>query len=357
MHAQDSTGLPASEATALLTLAMNCSNRATADAAVDHLPAQLDEGTARQLLRTAAARQHVVPVLNMLHRQGMQQLLDEATIETVFSQLLWQEWIVQHLCLAPAAAQLSGEAAIRLLVEATKQRSDEAVVQLCAIAGAQQLSSRQMMALLEACLETCTEVDDEITSCLLAVCRLPAAAALSSDDVVQLIKAVIKHGPCDHSPGDARCDSLLLKVIVLRQLPSAADFSSSQMVQLLNVAVLHNSTLGISSLRNHSIAGGLNSEMLLEPLQQAVACGSGRCTSHLCEMPSAQQLSVEAVAQLLQVATDPLSVRFLSQLPAAAQLTSRQLLKVREMYVMQGSNDCILALRPLIEACGLPMGI
>lgn len=352
-------GLSASAATDLLMLAMNCNNPATAEAAVDHLPEQLEEGTARQLLLIATARQHKGAVTQMIQLPRVEQHVTAATLETVFRQMLAHDVPVMYLWPAPAAAQLSSEAAVRLLAEAIKQRGASAIEVLVTLAGATQMSSRQAMGLLEECLETSTYTDTRYTTsaCLLRLCRLPAAKALSSDDLVQLLQAVIKRGPCMDFSADPRFDGQAVMTRSLLRLPAAADLSSSQMVQLLSVAALHNSNLCLSTLCGLSIAASLSIQLLLQPLQHAVACGSGECTSALVRLlPSVQQLSVEALAQLLQAATDRMSVHCLCKLPAVMQLTTRQLSDAQQMYLSRGSKDCILVLHRLLAARGMLVG-
>jgi hypothetical protein len=294
MHVQDTTDLPASEASALLQLAMNCSNPATANTAAGCLPEQLNEGIARQLLLTAAARQHTEAVLHMISLPGMQQHIDAATLEAMIMQLLHQDECLAHLCPAPAAAQLSSEAAVRLLLEATKQRMSIAVFKLIRLAGAQQMSTSQMMGLLEACMESCTDASIELSACLQAVCSLPAAAALASSDAVQLLQVVFQRNPSTAPLDGPRCMGNSIITTHLMQLPAAAELSSFQVVQLLRVAVTCEHMFGIRSLCGLHKARQLSSEMLLQPLQLAVQhCSTyGHCCLvMLCELLAAQQLS------------------------------------------------------------------
>jgi hypothetical protein len=75
---------------------MNCSNPSTATAAAHRLPEQLETATARQLLLTAAARQHTAVVEHLVGLSMMLQHLDESTLEKVFGQLLAHAGCLTH---------------------------------------------------------------------------------------------------------------------------------------------------------------------------------------------------------------------------------------------------------------------
>jgi hypothetical protein len=100
---------------------MNCSNPSTVKAAAHQLPEQLDASAARKLLLTAAARQHTVAVQQMIGLPVAVQHIDATTLEGMIAQLLPHAGCLELLCAMPAAAQLSSEAAARLLLEGVKQ--------------------------------------------------------------------------------------------------------------------------------------------------------------------------------------------------------------------------------------------
>jgi hypothetical protein len=87
---QEVEGLPEEDATALLQLAMNCSNPSTATAAAHRLPEQLEAAAARKLLLTAAARHHTAAVEHMIYLPVTGQHIDADTVEGMMTQLLPQ---------------------------------------------------------------------------------------------------------------------------------------------------------------------------------------------------------------------------------------------------------------------------
>ncbi|KAF6258854.1 hypothetical protein COO60DRAFT_1075045 [Scenedesmus sp. NREL 46B-D3] len=374
------TATPDGDAAALLQLAMNCSNPATAAAAASHLPEELEAGAARRLLLTAAARQHTEAVQQMTDLPFMQQHIDADTLEAVLRQLLAQGDCVQQLCRLPAAVQLSSEAVVCLLLDAVERHEAHNVRMLCGLAGAQQMSSEQMIdLLLGACTRIRTDFDDCSIDCVVDIGKLPAATALGIDDVMQLLAAVFQQCNCPDDASihesDTSCTFLITRQLL--SAAAAAELTDSQVVQLFSAAVMCNCVAGVMAMRASDIAGRLSSEMLLQLLQQAVEHGACACTASLCglqaaqqlscgdmerlftaavehasavsllslsRLPAAQQLSCEAMVRLLQASVDAKSVFVLSKLPAAGRLSSEAAAGLLLEAAMQRKHEAVKGL-------------
>jgi hypothetical protein len=129
---QDHASVPKNGAADLLQLALNCSNTTTAEAAIRHLPLTaafaarrmpelLEPDVARRLLGTAATRQHAAAIHQMVTHQQLEymtQHIDAATLEVITLDLRDYDNIayLRLLTQLPAAAHLSSEAVIRLLL-------------------------------------------------------------------------------------------------------------------------------------------------------------------------------------------------------------------------------------------------
>jgi hypothetical protein len=349
MHLQDFEGQSGEETTALLQLAMNCSNPSTAAAAAARsLPEQLEAAAARKLLLAAAARQHTAAIDNMIGLPTMIQLIDADTLEYAIAQLLPAQAVpnlysLEQLYALPAAAQLSSEAVVRLLLEGLKQRQHISVARLCSLklAGAQNISSAQITEVLIACAGVCIDTPmDRTAACLsvTAIGELPGVKALSSDELVQLLQAALENCPGKQSaPFDEQSawGMVMLCVLVLR-LPAAADFSTAQVMQLIRLAVQFDSVVLMNALCQEGIVGRLSSEMLLQSLQHVVEAGRFNCTAAMCSLPAVQQLDGEAVARLLQAAAHPLCTARLCELPAAAQLTCEAVAELLSSAMKKG---------------------
>jgi hypothetical protein len=119
-----------------------------------------------------------------------------------------------------------------------------------------------------------------------------AVQQLTSEAVVQLLQAAIKHG-------SSACAELLCR------LPAAKQLSAENPVQLMQAAVGQNSSACaqlLVVLCKLPAANHLTATQLVQLLQAAVAHDSVGCAVLLCQLPAAQQLSAEALVQLLQAA-------------------------------------------------------
>jgi hypothetical protein len=190
----------------LLQLALNCSSTTAAAAAVHSLPYTaastarrvpelLNPDVARRLLVTAATRQRVAAVCKMVN--CMQQHVDAATLEALM--MLFQAGrpldlksieYLELLTQLPAAAHLSSEAVIRLLLAASAREAAagsfivRSVCVLCQLPAAEQFDSAAALQLLQAAVQQ--------GHVPWPLCRLPAARQLSSGEVFQLLQAAVQ---------------------------------------------------------------------------------------------------------------------------------------------------------------------
>jgi hypothetical protein len=196
----------------------------------------------------------------------------------MMTQLLPQADCLELLCAVPAAAQLSSEAAARLLLEGLKQRQHVAVGQLWGLAGAQQISSELLAELLLWCVRVWTDADDTVAECLAVISSLPAAIKRSSTKLVQLLLAVYERssGMQAHVFDDelgsfgAFSHGTTLLCAGLLGLPAAAEFSTQQLMQLIQAAALFDNDAAMRGFCISDIAGRVSSEMLLQSLHKVV---------------------------------------------------------------------------------------
>jgi hypothetical protein len=193
-----------------------------------YLQVQLEPARARTLLLTAATRQHEEAVKRLLGATTVQQHVDAPTLTAMLSEMLCHDGTVQLLCSLSAAVQLTDTALASLLVEATMRGANVAVEQLCKLAGAQQMSSKVVVSVLEGCMEACMLSGQHAQNAhiLEHILYLPAARKLSSSIVVQLLFKAIELDVSNTYTRD-------LCVRRLCQLPAGDDISNEEMVQLL----------------------------------------------------------------------------------------------------------------------------
>jgi hypothetical protein len=397
---------PAETAVAVLQLAMNCSNSATAAAAASRipllvastatdLPAILQPVVARRLLLTAATRQHAEAVACMVALPAIAEHLDAATLGVMLRQLLRHDACITKLCQLPVAAELSTNAVTQLLQAAHEEGEYGAARLFCGLDASQQLSSEQVEALLQGILtQPAVYGWSRTTAFCEALHRLPGALQMNSSAVVRLLRTGIRV----HAEEDA--DNVVSKWLC--ELPAAADISSADVASLLREAfakpsndvidlitqdimqlpsydhlnsadvaeLLHAAAeyyvdgswwqtfKGLTSLCELEAAQDLSSEQVLQPLQLTLR-QNGVGTAALCDLPAVQQLSSEAVAQLLQAAIASGcegSVEALLDLPAVQQLSSYAVAQLLQAAIAAGSEQSFELLFQLQAARQLSSG-
>jgi hypothetical protein len=278
------------------------------------MPKLLEPGVARRLLVTAASRQHAAAVKHMVKLAYMWQHINAATLETMLAELLKHDACVGVLMQLSAAAQLSSEAVIGVLLAAAAGQANSGLFSgvdaLCQLPRVQQLDTATVLQLLQAAIQQ--------GYMPWSFCGLPAAQQLSSVEVLQLLQAAVQLG--------------LEDMPELCNLPGAQQLDSAAVLQLLQAAV----------------------QLDIEDMPE------------LCDLPGAQQLDSAAVLQLLQAAVQGATairgVMSLCHLPGAQQMDGQAVLQLLQAAVQHAEMDadiiltnCIIAsddvLRPLCVSC------
>jgi hypothetical protein len=193
--------------------------------------------------------------------------------------------------------------------------------------------------------------------CIAAVSQLPAAAQLSSEQVMQLLTAAVTSGH-QHA---------VYCIGALSRLPAAAQLSRAQVMQLLLLSLeaaavggtglaaavggagsiwscystAHSVAVLCSQL---SVAAQLSQEQAMQLLEAAVSSGHIFCVKAVgCVLPAAQQLSgaqLECVATAVARSGHPRGecILMLALLPAAVHLSSEQMLRLVDAAVGSGSG-------------------
>jgi hypothetical protein len=229
----------------LVLLTLNCSggySHRFADAVASgigytHLAAQLEPSQARKLLITAAVRQHEHAVLHMLELDTVQQHVDSGTLVSLIKHMITSVKGIDALSALPAAADIDSDAVIELLHEAVQQGTIEVAAALCELPAAQHLTSAAVLQLL-ASVEHYSGLPYD--SCVDALCSLPAAAKLSSDDIGSLmLRALDLEDPA----------SIRSTVDQLSDLYAGCSISEDIVAQLLDKAARHTCVHAVNLLQ------------------------------------------------------------------------------------------------------------
>jgi hypothetical protein len=283
--------LPPENAGDQLQLAFNCSNPMTIGAALCCLPG------------TAAAAATDMPAL--LQPDVARRLLLTAAMRHHHSELQYMlrlNYLQQHVDAATI------EAMLEQLVAPCYDDTYADVKVLCKLPAAAQLSSKTLSRLLLAAVEGYAKILKQPSRVLGEMAGLPAAQQLSSEEVLQQLQASAQHNSS-------------LPVPFLR-LPAMQQLSNTQVMQSLEAAVNKGAGAFIESLMFLHSAAQPSRVQIMSLLETAVIAGNGS-TDGLCRLPAARQLNNEAVFQLLQsaVRNDSLTcTKALSRLPAARLL-------------------------------------
>jgi hypothetical protein len=351
----------------------------TAEAAASYIPSHLEPATAQKLLLTAVKRGHGELCEAMLALPHVQQHFDAATCEAAIEVCMIQERLdISFLsCIdkEPAAALLDADAVARLLLSAMKFSRfgvwQSAPEQLTAYTAASKHAELLLAELplwlqhrrfahtyrrdcgwdrifqrgshLEACLQCLLQLPGVagISSSAVfglqlealqlsgpgpdasmpALCQLPAAVFVSSQELTQLIQAAPRGQ--QHEARKA-----------LLRLPAARPLYHAEIAQQLLVAAQVGDSNGLQRLfldqSSYSWWGDarqLGSADVLPALAAAVKLDT-KCLEELLKLPAAKQLSSEELTPLLQAAVVCGSINRLNalcKLPAAQQLSSAAL--------------------------------
>jgi hypothetical protein len=257
----------------------------------------------------------------------------------------------------PAAMQLSSDVVAGLLRDALSVRNSTGVWQLCRLAGAQQMSSKQWVDVLGLCRRLAIDAGDNMLQELVVLCNSLTAQVLSSDGFVQLLKALFKEESFWNATNNGNVlfctGEFITSMLFTGYLMSSSAELSSTHVMMVNTAALHDCWGGMQCICRQRMISQLSSEMLLQPLQQAIDGGSVLCTYLLCGLPAAEQFSCTQVEGLLFAAImqgSAACTEALCALPAAEQFSCKQVKGLVLAAVKQGSTACTKALRALPTA-------
>jgi hypothetical protein len=167
-------------------------------------------------------------------------------------------------------------------------------------------------------------------ACVNVLCRLPAAALLTSDALEKMLWAAFETGyvldygsavyrlpAAAHISSSAVLDMLEDRVYCLTyewvealcSLPSAQQLSSDNVDELCQKALTYEGDHLVGLLCQLPAAGQLDSGAIVQLLETAIECCTKRlsdeatdCVEHLCRLPAAAEISSSALVQLLQAA-------------------------------------------------------
>jgi hypothetical protein len=239
-------------------------------------------------------------------------------------------------------AQLEPAVACRLLLTAATRQHPHAVRRLAETEG---IRHHVDAATLASVLELMTWS----SSCVKALCQMPAAAQLSSDQLTMVLQAATQEG----SPSS---------ITPIAALPAAGQLSSGDIEQLMHMAVT-------SDILNagHSRVGVLCAQPAAQVLSYSAIArllladanvGSSQLRAsipssaqHLCRLPEAAQLSSSMIVPAMQEATengDNSCPKWLCRLPAARQLSAAELQPMLQAARQHGYTDCAKLLTSLL---------
>jgi hypothetical protein len=327
----------------------------------------------------------------------LQQHLDAITLETALQHMCWcddrADISILDLLGLPAAAQLSSSAVERLLLAVFEQNArssfsqrvaGRSVYSLCQLPAAAHISNAVAVQVLEAAMKKQCRYSsgapwaeafcslpavqllstDDVASLLQAgvgghgselfreLCRLPAAAHVNCEQVVQMLQETLLHNGIFF----ANLRSLL-------ELPAAEQISSKEMQHLLHIGVASKRQPNVSLLCCQPAAAALSSDAVARLLATSAQPGNKQlqelnvCAQCLCELPGAQQVTSSMLLPAVQAAVENntfMTLMFISQLPAAKQFTCDEVQPILQVAVELGHPDCVcyLSLLPAAQMLG-----
>jgi hypothetical protein len=190
---QERSQLPLDDLTGLLQLAMNCSNHVTAQRAANQLPAVMQPAFARNLVVTAAARQHTTAWQRLSANQDVMQHLDTSSMAQLLAAACTAglDEYVQRFVALPIAQELSSSDVCEQLKAAVQHCSVESLQLLLQLPAAQDIHSNNLHLLLLAAVQ---HVRQDAPARVQALCGLPASQQLSSSQVCEALQAAAVHG-------------------------------------------------------------------------------------------------------------------------------------------------------------------
>jgi hypothetical protein len=348
----------------------------------------LDEA-ARKLLLTAAARLHADELQYMVSLPYFEQRMEPPTVAAMLQQLMTAmaammtskrdvhhaeraapspAMIMQLVCRLPAAAELSADTVVQLLLQAVQQRLPQAVRKLAVLVWEQNLlSCEQLVGVLESSLSIVMHdmgiqhSGQRHDHCLRVLCELAEAMELSSAGLLQLLFKAVELEPIYSK--SIPSNTAHMCVGVLCEVPAAQQIHSDALAGLMQAAVKHKSDRAMFRLIHLPAAGHLTCEDVHSLFDAAISSGSDSCMEALVWLPAAQHTTSQQLLQLLEGAATskcgncqlqcecmvPLCSRdsLWDGLPTAESLNNKQVLHMLEAALASGHFECLGRVRQL----------
>jgi hypothetical protein len=352
-----------------LQLAMNCSNPDVAATAAKsfiwikyhkyHKPSLSanTKGAAAvsKLVVTAATRRHSAAVLRLATTPALLHDIDTSAHQSVLLHLIEERDITTLTALlgshqSSIAHQLSTEATLQLLQAAVESKCS--VAPLCQVPAAQQLQSHEVLQLLQAAV---AEDDSGNMGCLY---ELPAAQHFDGDMLAQLLETAIKIGTSTnrlallsmHSAQQLSASLItqLLQVAIehndeaavaqLLGLQSTQQLTLSMLERLLEAALQQGADSYSWKLFCVPAAKQLGSCEVAGFIAAALERHKWHWAKTLCELPAAKQIPAGSVSALVLTAIQRSKecCDWLRRLPAFEQLSSDAVVELLQAAVKKG---------------------
>jgi hypothetical protein len=170
-------------------------------------------------------------------------------------------------------------------------------------------------------------------ACVNVLCRLPAAALLTSDALEKIIWEAFEE------------DFILDRRSAVYRLPAAACISSSAVLKMLEYRVNNGNYDWVEAMCSLPLAQQLSIDEVKQLLQEALTYETECCVGLLCQLPAAAQLDTSTIEQLLERAIEnctkrliddaPDCVEHLCRLPAAADISSSAMVELLQAALLE----------------------
>jgi hypothetical protein len=328
----------------LLQLALNCTNHTVASGATASICLKdLEAHVACRLMLTAAVRRHAAALHRLASLQVFSRHLDAPTLEKLLHLLM--------LRLPPSNVR-KGQLDASALQEVAhfdrhaRQCWSGSAALLCRMPAAAQLSSEQVATLLHKAVHS-----DDFRS-VQPLLSLPAAEHLCSMCMEQLLRSALVSGRQRSCCVQMLCSTPAARALgcdaVARLLQAAAQLGEGDWMGPGFFA-----TASYRSLCSLPGAEQLTSSMIAAAMKAAAEKDRIDSLRLLCELPAAEQLTSADVQVMLHAAVERNcidSVMSMAQLPGAQQLTSADVQVMLHAAVERNYSDSVMILAQLPAA-------
>lgn len=282
------------------------------------------------LLATAATRGHDELVKELVSRPAFQ-VSAEPTAAALQCALQQKNTAMALMLFQSTAAQSLPASGVLALLELAVERSQSATI--WALLRRLQVVQRTPVASVVSLLQTAVHMQN--TPAVEALCKLPAAADVSSRSIAAMLEVAV--GSRDPST-----------VQLLLLLPSSQLVNQSTLTDMIMTALRQKTFTICSSLLQQQSAQLLSAGVLAELALTAVQSNNLTCLDQLLAMPQAANIRAAATARLLQASLDTgilsrsyESVLKVLQLNAAHSITSDQLRDLLQAAVHAGASAVV----------------